>query len=90
MSKRGSWLVSVLVLAVVVVPTLSFASPDATGAHAQVKHGRSAPTGWRTAAVAALEPVPPLRTPADSPASPAEDRCASGFFTSPFVPPRSR
>jgi hypothetical protein len=89
-SKRRDWLVWLLVLAVVIVPALSFASTEVGGPHAQVKHGRSAPMGWRTGAVSAVEPTPPLRSPADLSAPLVEGRSATGFLASPFVPPRGR
>jgi hypothetical protein len=79
-SKRRGWLVWLLVLAVVIVPALSFASTEASGHHVQVKHGRSAPIGWRTGAVSAAELSAPL----------VEGRSAAGFLASPFVPPRAR
>jgi len=89
-SKRLGWLVWLLVVAVVIVPALSFASTEARGAHAQVKHGRSAPIGWRTGAVSAVEPRPPVRSPADLSAPLVEGRSAAGFLALPFVPPRAR
>jgi hypothetical protein len=89
-SKHRGWLVWLLVLSVVIVPALSFASTEASGPHAQVKHGRSAPIGWRTGAVSAVEPGRPLRAPADLSAPLVEGRSAAGFLAAPFVPPRAR
>jgi hypothetical protein len=88
--RPSRWLVWLVVLGILLVPALSFASTSANGGHARFERDRSSPAGWRTVTMIG-SPLVVVRSASPEWARPAPAGHASpGHCPAAFVPPRSR
>jgi hypothetical protein len=88
--RRWRSLVWLVVLGIVLVPALSFASMNPRDGHPHFEQGRSSPAGWRTVTTTVGPLVPRRSAPAELAATVPGGHASPGHLSAPFVPPRSR